>query len=448
MIKGKDMLERIFKLKELNTTIKREFIGGSTTFMTMAYIIFVQPAMLSAAGMDFGAVFIATCISSALAIIVMGIYANYPIALAPGMGQNFFFSYVVVISMGIPWQKALGIVFIAGFIFMILSLFGAREKLINAIPDSLKSAIAVGIGFMITLVGLEWSGIIVDDPVLLVKLGDFKVPSTRLALFGLVFISALLVWRITGAMLIGIVGTTLAGLISGIIPYQGIFGKPPSLQPTLFKLDILGALNFDLLAIIITFLILDLFDTIGTLVGIASEAGFLKNGKLPRAEKALFSDAFGTIAGAICGTSTVTSYIESASGVASGARSGLANMFTAAFFILAVFFYPVIKMVGGGVEETGTIILRPTIAPVLILIGIYMIKNVKNILWEDLSEGIPAFMTIVIIAFSFIPTEGIAFGFISYSFLKLIKGEAKKVPFILWIFAIIFLLRYLFFEIK
>jgi AGZA family xanthine/uracil permease-like MFS transporter len=442
------MLERIFKIKKLNTTIKQEFIGGSTTFMTMAYIIFVQPAMLSSAGMDFGAVLIATCISSALAIIVMGIYANYPIALAPGMGQNFFFSYVVVISMGVPWQKALGIVFIAGLIFIILSIFGAREKLINAIPDSLKNAIAVGIGLMITLVGLEWSGIIVDDPVLLVNLGDFTIPSTQLALFGLVLTSALLVWKIPGAMLLGIFVTTLAGLITGMIPYEGIFSAPPSIQPTFFKLDILGALHFDLLAIIITFLILDLFDTIGTLIGIASEAGFLENGKLPRAEKALFSDALGTMVGAICGTSTVTSYIESASGVASGAKTGLANIFTASFFILAIFLYPLIKMVGGGIQEAENIILRPTIAPVLILIGIYMIKNVRNIPWDDLSEGIPAFMTIVIIAFSFIPTEGIAFGFISYSFLKLIKGEAKKVPLVLWIFAIIFLLRYLFFEIK
>jgi AGZA family xanthine/uracil permease-like MFS transporter len=442
------MLERIFKIKKLNTTVKQEFIGGSTTFMTMAYIIFVQPAMLSSAGMDFGAVLIATCISSALAIIVMGIYANYPIALAPGMGQNFFFSYVVVMSMGIPWEKALGIVFIAGLIFIILSIFGAREKLINAIPDSLKNAIAVGIGLMITLVGLEWSGIIVDDPVLLLNLGDFTIPSTQLALFGLVLTSALLVWKIPGAMLLGIFSTTLAGLIIGMIPYEGIFSPPPSIQPTFFKLDILGALHFDLLAIIITFLILDLFDTIGTLIGIASEAGFLENGKLPRAEKALFSDALGTMVGAICGTSTVTSYIESASGVASGAKTGLANIFTASFFILAIFLYPLIKMVGGGIQGAENIILRPTIAPVLILIGIYMIKNVRNIPWDDLSEGIPAFMTIVIIAFSFIPTEGIAFGFISYSFLKLIKGEAKKVPFVLWIFAIIFLLRYLFFEIK
>jgi AGZA family xanthine/uracil permease-like MFS transporter len=443
------MLEKIFKLKELNTTIRKEFIGGSTTFMTMAYIIFVQPAMLSTAGMDSGAVLVATCISSAIAIITMGLYANYPIALAPGMGQNFFFSYVVVISMGIPWQKALGIVFIAGLLFMILSIFGAREKLINAIPDSLKNAIAVGIGLMITLVGLEWSGIIVDDPVLLVNLGDFSSPATQLALLGLIIIAALLVWKIPGAMLIGIFFTTAAGIIAGIIPYEGkIFSTPPSLQPTFFQLDIIGALSFDLIAIIITFLILDLFDTIGTLVGIASEAGFLKNGKLPRAEKALFSDALGSITGAIFGTSTVTSYIESASGVASGARSGLANIFTAGFFVIAIFLYPLIKMVGGDVEGADELVRRPTIAPVLILIGIYMIKNIRNIHWEDLSEAIPAFLTIVIIAFSFTPTEGIAFGFISYSFLKLIKGEIKKVPVLLWLFAIIFLLRYSLFEIK
>jgi AGZA family xanthine/uracil permease-like MFS transporter len=291
----------------------------------MAYIIFVQPTVLSAAGMDFGAVMVATCISSAVAILVMGFYARYPIALAPGMGQNFFFAYTVVLTMGISWQTTLGVVFIAGFIFIVLSFFGIREKIINVIPDSLKNAIAVGIGLMITLAGLEWAGLVVDHPVLLVSLGDLSEPTTQLALLGLGLTSILLINKVRGAMLIGILITTLVGVLSGLIPYEGIISSPPSLEPTLFKLDIIGALQFDLIVVVFTFLILDLFDTIGTLIGVASEADLLKDGKLPRAKNALLSDAIGTVIGAICGTSTVTSYVESAAGVASGARTGLAK---------------------------------------------------------------------------------------------------------------------------
>ena len=438
------MLERFFQLKAQNTNPTQELIGGSTTFLTMAYIIFVQPTVLSAAGMDFGAVLVATCISSAIAILIMGLYARYPIALAPGMGQNFFFAYTVVLTMGISWQTTLGVVFVAGFVFVILSFFGVREKIINAIPDSLKYAIAVGIGLMITLVGLEWAGLVVDDPVLLVSLGDFSLPTTQLALLGLVLTSIMLIRNVKGAMLIGIIITTVVGIFMGLIPYEGIISSPPSLEPTFFKLDILGALQFDLIVIIFTFLILDLFDTIGTLIGVASEADFLKNGKLPRAEKALLSDAIGTVVGAVCGTSTVTSYVESAAGVASGARTGLSNIFTAMFFLIALFFYPLIQMVGGGIEVSEGIRHYPTIAPILILVGIYMIKGVQKIAWNDFTESIPAFITIIFIPFSFRITEGIAFGFITYSLLKLVAGKWREVPVAMWIFALIFLLRYIF----
>jgi AGZA family xanthine/uracil permease-like MFS transporter len=394
--------------------------------------------------MDFGAVMVATCISSAVAILVMGLYARYPIALAPGMGQNFFFTYTVVLTMGVNWQTTLGVVFIAGFIFIILSFFGIREKIINAIPDSLKHAIAVGIGLMITLVGLEWAGLVVDHQTLLVSLGDFSEPTTQLALLGLFLTSILLINKVRGAMLIGILITTLIGALSGLISYEGIISTPPSLEPTFFKLDILGALQFELIVVVFTFLILDLFDTIGTLIGVASEAGLLKDGKLPRAKKALLSDAIGTVIGAICGTSTVTSYVESAAGVASGARTGLANIFTALLFIIALFFYPLIQMIGGGIEISDGIRHYPTIAPILVLVGTYMIKGVKKIPWDDLSESIPAFITIIFIPFSFRITEGIAFGFISYSLLKLFSGKGKEVPVIMWIFAVIFLLRYIF----
>jgi AGZA family xanthine/uracil permease-like MFS transporter len=438
------MLEKFFELKKFKTSLRQEIIGGSTTFLTMAYILFVQPTVLSAAGMDFGSVMVATCISSAVATLVMGLYARYPIALAPGMGQNFFFAYTVVLTMGISWQVTLGIIFIAGTIFIILSFFGIREKIINAIPDSLKYAIAVGIGLMITLVGLEWAGLVVDDPVLLVSLGDFSQPTTQLSLLGLVFTSVLLIKKVPGAMLIGIFFTTMIGVFIGQIPYTGIISSPPSLEPTIFKLDIVGALQFDLIVIIFTFLILDLFDTIGTLIGVASEAGLLRDGKLPRAKNALLSDAIGTVIGSIFGTSTVTSYVESAAGVASGARTGLANVFTAMLFIVALFFYPLIRMIGGGIVISDGVLHYPAIAPILILVGTYMIKGVRLIPWDDLSESIPAFITIVIIPFSFRITEGIAFGFISYVLLKLVSGKVREIPLLMWIFSFIFLLRYIF----
>jgi AGZA family xanthine/uracil permease-like MFS transporter len=438
------MLEKIFHLSLNNTSLKNEFIGGSTTFMTMSYIIFVQPVVLSAAGMDFGAVITATCISSALAIFLMGFYANYPVALAPGMGQNFFFAYTVVLTLGVSWQEALGMVFVAGVLFVLLTLVGLRSRMIDAIPESQKHAIAIGIGLMISLIGLEWAGLVVDHPSLLVTLGDFGNPATQLALAGLLITSILLIRRVPGAMLIGILATTLIGWAAGLISYGGLFSTPPSLLPTLFKLDILGTLQPELLPVVLTFLILAMFDTIGTLVGVANQAGFLVDGKLPRAEKALFSDAAGTIIGALGGTSTITAYIESASGVASGARTGLANIFTGILFILALFFYPLTQMIAGEVKTASGLILHPCIAPVLILVGIYMMKSVRHIPWEDFSESIPAFLTIVFIPFSFRITEGIAIGFISYVILKTVKGEIKKIPVLMWIFAGIFLLRYLF----
>ena len=442
------MIQKWFHLTELKTTIKKEFIGGTTTFMTMAYILFVQPTVLSAAGMDFGSVLLATCISSAIAMIVMAIYANYPVALAPGMGQNFFFAYTVVLTMGIPWQEALGVVFVAGMIFILLSFFGIREKIINAIPNSLKSSIAVGIGLMITLIGLEWAGLVVDHPTLLVSLGDFSQPHTQLALAGLIITSILLIRNIPGAMLMGIIITTILGLIIGIIHFHGFFSTPPSIEPTLFKLDILAAISFDLLPVVFTFLILDLFDTIGTLIGVANQANMLKDGKLPRAEKALFADAVGTVTGALLGTSTVTSYVESTSGIASGARSGLASMFTAFFFLLAIFCYPLIQMISGGVEIADGVMSYPTVAPVLILVGVFMMKSIRDIPWENLSESIPAFITIIFIIFSFRITEGIALGFISYTILKVFSGGFKEIPWMMWLFTVIFIIRYVFFALE
>ena len=436
------MIKRFFQFSELQTGFRQEIIGGSTTFLTMAYIIFVQPTVLSAAGMDFGAVMVATCISSSVAMVIMGVYARYPVALAPGMGQNFFFAYTVVLTMGIPWQTGLGVIFIAGATFVFLSFFGFREKIIDAIPDTLKHAIAVGIGLMITLIGLEWGGLVVDHPSLLVSLGDLSTSTAMLTLLGLGLIIVLLVRNVPGAMMIGIVVTALTGVFTGMISYEGVLSWPPDISPTFMQLDIGAAFHFDLIVLIFTFLILDLFDTIGTLVAVAGEAGLLKNGKLPRAEKALLSDAIGTVFGAVCGTSTVTSYVESAAGVASGARSGFATLVTAFWFIMALFFYPLIKMVGGGVQSAEGITYYPTIAPVLILVGIYMIKGIREIEWEDLSESIPAFITIIFIPFSFRITEGIAFGFISYVLVKVVAGKYRQVHPMMWVIAVVFLLRY------
>ena len=442
--KSISMLEKLFQLKTAGTNVRQEMLGGLTTFMTMAYICFVQPAVMGAAGMDPGAVLLATCLASAAATVMMGLYARYPIALAPGMGQNFFFTYTVVLTLGVPWQTALGIVFLAGAVFMILSLFGFREKVIDSIPDALKSAIAAGIGLMITLIGLEWGGLVVDDPALLVTLGDLGEPVALLTLFGLFVTAILLVKRIRGAMLIGIIVTTGAGIVFDMIPFHGIVSTPPAISGTFMQLDLAGAFRWDLLAVVFTFFILDLFDTVGTLVGVASEAGFMKNGKLPRARQALLSDATGSVIGAVLGTSTVTSYVESASGIASGARTGLANMFTALLFILVIFFYPVVQMIGGGIELADGMRYYPAIAPVLILVGLYMMKGISRIPWKDFSESIPAFITLIIIPFSFRITEGIAFGFIAYTVLKFFEGKWREVPLMMWLFAIIFALRYIY----
>lgn len=439
------MLDKIFKLQQNNTTPKREILGGITTFMTMSYIIFVQPVVLSACGMDKGAVFVATCLSSAIGTLLMAFLANYPIALAPAMGHNFYFAYIICISMGISWQVALGANFISGAIFIILAFFGLREKLVNSVPSSLKNAIAVGIGLLIALLGLEWSGIIVKSEGTLVTLGNLKNPHVLLALFGILTISVLMSLKVKGAILIGIVINAVAALIFGMTKFCGFIDKPPSVMPTLLKLNILGALKWNMLGVIFTLFFLDLFDTVGTLIGIGEEAGFVKEGKLPRARRALLGDALGTLSGTAMGTSTVTAYIESSTGVADGARTGLANVTTALLFILALLFYPVIKMVSAGITPEGSVItLRPIISPALVIVGILMMSNVKKIDWSDYTESIPAFLTIVIMAFSINITEGIAFGFISYTLLKTLTRRFKEVPALISVFALLFILRYIF----
>lgn len=436
------MLQKLFKLQEKETTVRRELVGGVTTFMTMAYIIFVQPLMLGAAGMDVGAVMVATCLSSALACFIMAFLANYPIALAPGVGPNVFFTYTVVLGMGFTWQQALGSTFISGALFLLLSLFGLREAIINALPATLRYAIAVGIGLLISVVGLEWSGVVVDNPSTLVGLGNLSAPPTLLSLLGIALTISLLTLGFQAAILIGILFNLVAALLTGMIHYQGIVGSVPSISPTFLQLDVAGALTTGMLPVVFVFFLLDLFDTVGTLTAVSQEAGFLRpDGTLPRAREALLSDALGTVTGSLLGTSTVTSYVESAAGIGSGARSGLANLVTGVLFIGALFFAPLLQMVGGGIQTEG-LRLYPVIAPALVVVGCLLIGSVRRIEWKDYSEAFPAFLTIILMPLTFSITEGIAFGFISYTLLKSVQGKFREVPLLVSITSGLFILRY------
>lgn len=442
------MLERIFQLTANGTTVRTEVLAGTTTFLTLSYILFVQPAVLSTTGMDFGAVLVATCLASALATLLMGLYANYPIALAPAMGHNFYFAFTVcgaatVGGMGFRWETALGGVFVSGMLFLWLSRFGFRERLLNAVPDSLKHAIAVGIGLLIAFVGLQWAGIVVARPGILVGLGHLGDPPALLSLFGLVLTGVLLARGIRGGILWGIFATAAAGLFLGLVKYSGVVSAPPSLVPTLFKLDLMELLSSAGFTVIFIFFFLALFDTIGTLVGVGEQAGFLKDGRLPRAEKALVSDAAGMTAGALLGTSTITSYIESAAGVAVGGRTGLASVVTAGLFLLALFFYPLARMIGEGYVTPEGAHLYPVVAPALILTGCFMMRGIQQVPWTDLTEAIPAFLTILVMPLAVSITDGIAFGLISYSILKLITGRFQEAHWLIYLFAGLLALRYL-----
>jgi len=445
-----DLINNFFHIKESGSTIKSEILGGLSSFFTLSYIFFVQPIMLSSCGMDLGSVMVATCLSGTLATFIMAVYAKYPIALAPGLGLNFFFAVTVCGSvaaggLGYTWESALGAVFIAGMIFLLLSFWGLRERIMNLLPESLKNAIAVGIGLLITMVGLQWSGLVVDKPGVLVGLGDIKSTPVILSLFGLILTAALIGWKVRGAILIGIIVTTLAGIPFHIFTYKGILSSPPPIQPTFFKLNILEVFsNPDFLTVIFLFLLIDMFDTIGTLVGLGQQAGFIKDGKFPRARKALFADAVGTVSGALLGTSTVTSYIESSAGIAEGARTGFASIITGIMMLLTLFFYPFIEMVGGGYEISEGVKLYPSIAPILIIVGSLMVKNITKINWDDITEAIPSFLAIIIMPMTLVITEGIAFGLISFVILKLLLKRGKEIHIVIYILALLFLLRYVF----
>ena len=446
-------LQNLFKIDKIlleminffsqKISIRQEIIGGITTFVTMSYIIFVQPLILSTVGMDKGAVMVATCVASSIAMIFMALLANYPIALAPAMGHNFYFVYGVCLGLGVSWQIALGANFIAGLIFLIVSFWGLREKLINAIPSSLKHGIAVGIGLLITFIGLQWAGIVVGKTGTLVGLGKLSSPPVLLSILGITVIALLLTKKVKGAILIGIAVNIFIAVGMGLIELPKIVGKIPSVSPTLFKLDIRGALTWNMLGVIFIFFFLDLFDTVGTLVGLGEQAGFLKEGKLPRAKGALLSDAIGTVSGTLLGTSTITSYVESSTGIAEGAKTGLANLVTAFLFLLSLIFYPLIEVVSKPIK-VGNLVTYPIIAPALIIVGSFMLKSIRKIDWDNFTESFPAFLTIIIMPLTFSITEGISFGFIAYTFLKLVTGKIKEVPPLIYIFSILFILRYIF----
>jgi len=436
-------LDRRFALTAHDTTVRTEIIAGLTTFLTMAYIIFVQPAVLSAAGMDFGAVLTATCLSTAFAMVLMALLANYPIAVAPAMGHNFFFAYSVVVGMKVPWQVALGAVALAGVVFVVTAGFGLRERLITAIPASMKHAIAAGIGLLIATIGLQWAGLIVASPGTLVTLGNLHSRPALVSLGALALTAALLVKRVPGAFLWGILAATAFAIPLGIVHFEGVASRPPSLAPTLMQLDVRGALAPGMVAVVFVFFFLALFDSIGTLVGVGQQAGLMRDGTLPRAREALLADAVGTVAGATLGTSTVTAYIESGAGIAAGGRTGLTALVTASLFALSLFFYPLVRTIGGGYVMNG-VTLYPVIAAPLVLVGTMMIGGLRHVAWDDPTEGIPAFLTVILMPLAISITEGVAFGVLAYTLLKFVSGRSREVHPLIHAFAVLFLIRYVF----
>ncbi|HSO86043.1 MAG TPA: NCS2 family permease [Draconibacterium sp.] len=429
------MLEKFFNLKHNKTTVRTEILAGITTFMTMAYILAVNPDILSATGMDKNALFTATALSALIATLVMALVAKLPFALAPGMGLNAFFAFTVVLGMGHTWQFALTAVFLEGIIFLILTFFNIRELIVNSIPLSLKHAISAGIGLFIAFIGLQNAGIIVNNDAVLVGLGKMGSPAVLIALGGIILTAVLLALRVKGALLIGIFAATLAGLPFGVtkMPEGSMVSLPPSLTPIFWKFEFTQVFTFDMMIVLFTFLFVDMFDTVGTLVGVSSKAGMLdKDGKVPRVKQALFADAIGTTAGAILGTSTVTTYVESASGVAEGGKTGLTSLATAVLFAIALFLAPLFLMVPAAAT-----------APALVLVGFFMMTPILNINFGDYTESIPAFIAIVMMPLTYSIAEGIVFGMLSYVLLKLLTGKIKDLTVVMVVLAVLFILKFL-----
>ena len=430
------MLENLFKLSENSTNVRTELIAGVTTFLTMAYIAFVNPAILADAGMDRDAVFVATCLAAAIGSAIMGLWANYPIALAPGMGLNAFFAYTVVLTLGHSWQTALGAVFIAGVLFLILSVLKVREWIINAIPHGLKLSIAAGIGMFLGIIGLKNAGIVVDHPATLVTLGDLTQATVLVAIVGFLAMAALDARRVPGAITIAILLATLVAIATGLSEATGVFSMPPSLMPTLFAMDLAGALDGALISVIFAFLFVDLFDTAGTLIGVAHQGGMLdEQGKLPRLGKALVSDSVATVAGAAMGTSTTTSYIESVAGVKAGGRTGLTAVVVAVLFLLCLFFSPL----------AGTIPAYAT-APALVFVACLMMRGIAEVDWDDVTEYVPAVITAISMPLTFSISTGIGFGFVAYAGIKILTGRWKEAGPAVIVLAVLFILKFAFLD--
>jgi AGZA family xanthine/uracil permease-like MFS transporter len=428
------MLNKFFKLEENKTTVKTEILAGITTFMTMAYILAVNPDILSATGMDKNALFTATALSALVATLVMALVARLPFALAPGMGLNAFFAFTVVLGMGHSWQFALTAVFLEGIIFILLTAFNIRELIVNAIPLTLKHAVSAGIGLFIAFIGLQNAGIITNNDAVLVGLGDMGSPAVLIALGGIILTAVLLALKVKGALLIGIFAATISGLPFGVtqMPEGNLVDAPPSLAPIFWKFEFSEIFTLDMLIVLFTFLFVDMFDTVGTLVGVTSKAGMLdKDGKVPRVKQALFADSIGTFFGAIFGTSTVTTYVESASGVAEGGKTGLTSLSTAALFLIALFFAPVFTMVPAAAT-----------APALILVGFFMMSPILNIDFDNYTESIPAFITIIVMPLTYSIAEGIVFGMLSYVLLKLLTGKTKDISIVMIVLAVLFVLKF------
>jgi adenine/guanine/hypoxanthine permease len=427
------LLERVFHLTENKTTVRRELLAGLTTFMTMAYVVVVNPRILAEGGMPVEGVLFATCISAALATLVMGLWANYPIALAPGMSLNAYFTYSIVIGRGIPWQTALGVVFLSGLLFLLLTMTNVREHIVNGIPDCLKHGTAAGIGLFIAFVGLRNAKIIVANPATFVAFGKTSDPQVLLAAAGLILIAILMIRKVGSAILVGIMAIALAGIPLGLAHWPGQLFSWPHPAGTFLKLDLRSATRLGLGELIFVFFFVDLFDNVGTLVGVCEQGGFLRDGKLPRASRALLADAFGTVVGALTGTSTVTSYIESAAGVAAGARTGLGNLVIAGLFFVAMFCAPLVAAI-------------PTYAtaPALILVGALMCGSIAKVRWDDFSEAFPAFLTLVATPLTFSIATGLSLGLLSFTCLKIGAGKYRDISPLIWVLSAIFLLRFAF----
>tara|TARA_B100000963_G_scaffold354359_1_gene370727 strand:+ start:8656 stop:9957 length:1302 start_codon:yes stop_codon:yes gene_type:complete len=429
----KQTLEQIFKLEDNHTTIKKEFLAGFTTFITMAYIIFVNPQMMAASGMDYGASFVGTCIAAAIACFAMGFYSNWPIGLAPGMGLNAFFTFTVVGEMGYTWEVALGAVFLAGILFVIISITPLRRWMLNSIPMNLRIAMGAGVGLFVGFIGLKTGGIIIQNEATFLSLGDFRNIETLLAAIGFLLIMILAVKKIVGAIIIGVLTVTISSLLLGLIQFDGIVSSPPDLKPILLKLDILGAIDVTMITIIISFLFVNLFDTAGTLLGVASRAKLIQDsGKIVNLDKALKADSAASVAGSFFGCSPVTSYVESSAGVEAGGRTGLTAITVGLFFLIAIFFAPL-----------ATIVPSYATAGALIYVAILMLGGMEKLDWSNNTELLPALIMIIMIPLTFSIADGISIGFITYIFLKFAAGKKSDISLGAWFLFIIFLLKFL-----